>query len=182
MADHMTESVAPGLWALRRGSSRRSRFQKREVSSWDSSPLQRSRASATRALRSSPTQAWRRRGRYCTRMTRRWPPSAMWSMPALSSSRAWDPREAKPGLSTTSRRRLRPTKLSVSSEAGTCVALIRSEPGPVEQQQLQPEDVIDDEEQQHQDQRPVEQQQLQPEDVIDDEEQQHQDQRVEVRL
>lgn len=74
------------------GSSSLSCFQNLDVSSLDFSPCQRISVRATRARRSSFTQPrlWTRR--YWTRITRRCPPSAMLSMPAFSSSRAWEPR------------------------------------------------------------------------------------------
>lgn len=82
------------LLTLLTGSSTFSLFQKRDVSSLDLSPCHRTSARATRALLSSLTQPCLRTGLYWIRITRRCPPSAMPSMPAFSSSRAWEPREA----------------------------------------------------------------------------------------
>lgn len=97
------------------GSSTRSRFQNLEDRSLDLSPCHRTNARATLARLSSRTQPPRLKGLYWTRMTRRCPPHAMLSSPALSSSRAWVPWRPYPGLSTTRTRRLRPTKVNVSS-------------------------------------------------------------------
>lgn len=76
------------LLTLLTGSSNLSLFQKREVSSLDASPCHRTTARATRALLSSLTQPCLWTALYWIRITRRYPPRAMLSMPAFSSSRA----------------------------------------------------------------------------------------------
>lgn len=86
-------SSSPLLTVLT-GNSTLSLFQKRDVSSLDFSPFHRTSARATRVLLSSLTQPCHRIGLYWTRITRRCPPSAMPSIPAFSSSRAWEPWEA----------------------------------------------------------------------------------------
>lgn len=101
------------------GSSSCSCFQNREETGADFSPFHRMSVSARRARRSSFTQLCLRTGLNWIRTTLRLPPWIMLVRPACSSNRAWVPRTALHGLTTTTSLRLRPTNLSVSSVIAT---------------------------------------------------------------